>query len=158
PLRPLSLFTMLTLAYCAGLRVREVVRLRLRDVDLQEEAIEIRETKFFKHRKLPLTPAVMAAVKGYLEERQRAGAPTSAESSLFCNQKFARGYSLGSVRILLTQVLRRAGVKPARGRVGPRIHDVRHAMVGHRMRQWYEEGINPQSKLPYLSTFLGHKD
>ena len=31
-------------------------------------------------------------------------------------------------------------------------------MVGHRMREWYREGINPQSKLPHLATYLGHKD
>ena len=31
-------------------------------------------------------------------------------------------------------------------------------MVGHRMREWYKDGINPESKLPYLATFLGHKD
>lgn len=31
-------------------------------------------------------------------------------------------------------------------------------MVGHRMREWYAMGINPQSKLPYLATYLGHKD
>ena len=31
-------------------------------------------------------------------------------------------------------------------------------MVGHRMREWYREGVNPQSKLPYLATYLGHKD
>jgi hypothetical protein len=26
------------------------------------------------------------------------------------------------------------------------------------MRDWYKEGVNPQSKLPYLATFLGHRD
>jgi integrase/recombinase XerD len=31
-------------------------------------------------------------------------------------------------------------------------------MVGHRMRDWYKSGVNPQSKLPYLATYLGHKD
>ena len=31
-------------------------------------------------------------------------------------------------------------------------------MVGHRMRDWYKSGINPQSRLPYLATYLGHKD
>lgn len=59
---------------------------------------------------------------------------------------------------MLTDVLRRAGVKPPRGAVGPRIHDLRHTMVGHRMRDWYKSGINPQSMLPYLATYLGHKD
>ena len=31
-------------------------------------------------------------------------------------------------------------------------------MVGHRIRDWYKSGINPQSRLPYLATYLGHKD
>ena len=26
------------------------------------------------------------------------------------------------------------------------------------MIAWYREGINPQSRLPYLATYLGHKD
>jgi integrase len=26
------------------------------------------------------------------------------------------------------------------------------------MVAWYREGINPQSRLPYLATYLGHKD
>jgi len=158
PLRPITLFTMLVLIYCAGLRGGEIVRLRLGDVDLQEETIDIRETKFFKHRRLPLAPSVMAAVKRYLILRERAGAPTSSASPLFWSPQRGRGYCIGGVRIVLTDVLRRAGVKPARGAVGARIHDLRHSMVSHRMREWYKSGINPQSRLPYLATYLGHKD
>jgi hypothetical protein len=30
--------------------------------------------------------------------------------------------------------------------------------VVNRMLAWYREGINPQSRLPYLATYLGHKD
>jgi hypothetical protein len=26
------------------------------------------------------------------------------------------------------------------------------------MLAWYREGINPQTRLPYLATYLGHKD
>ena len=158
PWRPVSLFTMLMLAYCAGLRGGEIVRLRLGDVDLRQETIVIRETKFFKHRCLPVAPGVMAALKHYLCVRQGAGAPTNPESPLFWSLQRSRGYSVGGVRLVLTDVLRRAGVKPARGAVGARIHDLRHSMVGHRMRDWYKSGINPQSRLPYLATYLGHKD
>ena len=158
PLRPMTLFTMLVLAYCAGLRGREIVRLRLDDVDLQEEAIEVRETKFFKYRRLPLAPGVMAVLRRYLALRELAGAPKSPNSPVFWSPQRSRGYSLGGMRLVLTDVLRRAGVKPARGAVGARIHDLRHTMVGHRMRDWYKSGINPQSRLPYLATYLGHKD
>jgi site-specific recombinase XerD len=158
PWRPIWLFTMLTLAYCAGLRGGEIVRLKLGDVELRQQTIDIRETKFFKHRRLPLAPGVMAALKHYLCLREGAGAPTNPDSPLFWSPQRSRGYSVGGMRLVLTDVLRRAGVKPARGAVGPRIHDMRHSMVSHRMREWYKSGINPQSKLPYLATYLGHKD
>jgi site-specific recombinase XerD len=158
PLRPISLFTMLMLAYCAGLRGREIARLRLSDVNLQDDAIDIRETKFFKHRRLPLAPGVMAALMNYLAARERAGAPRHPQSELFWSPQTGRGYSIGVVRLMLTDVLRRAGVKPARDAVGPRIHDLRHSMVSHRMRDWYKAGINPESCLAHLATYLGHKD
>ena len=158
PWRPIWLFTMLMLAYCAGLRGGEIVRLRLGDVDPREETIDIRETKFFKHRRLPLAPGVMAALKRYLSLREQAGAPMHPDSPLFWSPQRNRGYTVSGIRLVLTDVLRRAGVKPARGAVGPRIHDLRHSMVSHRMRDWYRSGINPQSRLPYLATYLGHKD
>ena len=41
---------------------------------------------------------------------------------------------------------------------GARVHDLRHAFVASRMLTWYREGINPQSRLPFLATYLGHKD
>jgi integrase len=158
PLRPLSLYTAVVLAYCAGLRVGEIVRLTLADLHLQDGTIEIRETKFFKHRRLPLATGVIAALKNYLVAREQAGGPANSDSGLFWNQRFGRRYSYGGLRTLLVEVVRRAGIKPATGRIGPRIHDLRHTMVGHRMREWYREGINPQSKLPHLAAFLGHKD
>ncbi|RDE50224.1 MAG: integrase, partial [Candidatus Accumulibacter meliphilus] len=51
-----------------------------------------------------------------------------------------------------------AGFKPQKGSVGPRVHDLRHSFVANRMLAWYREGVNPQSRLPYLATYLGHKD
>ncbi len=42
--------------------------------------------------------------------------------------------------------------------MGPRIHGLRHAFVVHRMLAWYRKGINPQPHLPYLATYLGHRD
>lgn len=158
PLRPICLYTMAIFAYCAGLRLGEIVALTMGDTNLEDGTIEIRETKFFKHRRLPLADSVIAAVKDYLVARQQAGAPANSASALFWNRRLGQGYSKGGVSILLVELMRRAGLKPPSGPVGPRIHDLRHTMVGHRMRDWYREGINAQSKLPYLATYLGHKD
>jgi integrase/recombinase XerD len=133
PLRPLSLYTMVLLAYCAGLRHGEIAALTVADVHLQDDTIEIRDTKFFKSRRLPLAPSVMLALKCYLQARQESGAQIGAASGLFCHHHGAGRYSYVAIGDLLVQVLRRAGIKPARGRVGPRIHDFRHAMVCNRM-------------------------
>ncbi|MGA2113866.1 MAG: tyrosine-type recombinase/integrase [Bryobacteraceae bacterium] len=126
-LRPLSLFTMVVLAYCAGLRAGEIVGLTLGDVNLQDGTIEIRDTKFFKDRRVPLAAGVIGVLKNYLVAREQAGGPTNSDSGLFWNQKFGRRYSYGGLSILSVQVLRRAGLKPTTGRIGPRIHNLRHA-------------------------------
>ena len=73
---------MLAVGYCAGLRVSEIARLNLGDVDLQVGTITIRETKFFKSRILPLAESVTAALREYLEARRRAGAPQGPDVGL----------------------------------------------------------------------------
>lgn len=158
PLRPLTLYIMLVLAYCAGLRLGEIVHLTVGDVHLGDETIEIRDTKFFKSRRLPLSPSVMSALRHYLDARHQAGAPDDPSTGLFWHQKASGRYSYEMGGKLLVRVLRRAGLKSTRGRTGPRIHDLRHAFVVNRMLAWYREGINPQSRLPYLATYLGHKN
>jgi integrase/recombinase XerD len=158
PLRSLTAYTMLLLTYCAGLRIQEVANLNLRDVDLREGAIEIRNSKFFKSRRLPLPPGVINELRHYLEERVKAGAPVDPEDGLFWHTMRYKRYSKRGAQDLLVRVLRRSGIKAGAGRTGPRIHDLRHAMVCNRMLSWYRQGINPQSMLAHLSTFMGHTD
>lgn len=152
PRRPLTLYTMLILAYCAGLRLGEIVRLTLGDIDLQQNFIDVRDTKFFKSRRLPLSQTAMSALRGFLQERMKTDAP---QTPLFVHGK--GGYSYVAAGLLLRDVIRRAGLHQGRGRGGPRIHDLRHTFVVHRMTQWYREGINPQGKLVHLATYLGHR-
>lgn len=157
-LRPRTAHMMMLLGYCAGLRIGELARLNMGDFDAEEIAIEIRGTKFFKSRRLPLSDSVAVALQSYLGARRHAGASTDATSPLFWHDRATGRYSVSVARNLLVRVFRRAGLKPARGRIGPRVHDLRHAFVVNRMLAWYREGINPQSRLPYLATYLGHKD
>lgn len=158
PLRHRTLEAMLTLAYGAGLRLGELVRLTLGDLDLTQATIEIRDTKFFKSRRLPLAPTVMTTLQQYVMARRQAGASQAAEAALFWNEQNRRGYAVVTAEHLLTQVIRRAGLKPERGRIGPRVHDLRHTFVVHRMLGWYREGIDPQQRLHHLATWMGHKD
>jgi len=158
PFRPISLYTMLVLTYCAGLRLGELARLNLADIDLQVGTITIRETKFFKSRILPLADSALSALREYLEARRKAKAPQSRESGLFWHDQGNARYTSHSIAWGLVDILRRAGIKPPKGKTGPRIHDLRHSFVVNRILQWYRAGINPQEKLPFLATYLGHRD
>ena len=158
PSRPINLYTMLVLAYCAGLRIGEIARLTLGDVDMQAGTIAIRETKFFKSRILPLSESAMDALRALLKARQEANVSCSLDAGLFWHDQNNRHYCRASISANLVTVLRMAGLKPAKGKIGPRIHDLRHTFVVHRILEWYRQGVNPQEKLPYLATYLGHRD
>jgi integrase len=147
---------MFVLAYCAGLRLSEIVHLQLKDVDLQDSAIEVRGTKFFKSRRLPISVSAMSALREYLDARRTAAASSGPEDRVFIHE--TGGYSIVTAGKLVRNVIRRAGINTENGHGGPRFHDLRHTFVVHRMTAWYREGINPQSRLPYLATYLGHRD
>jgi len=160
PLRSLTLYTMLVVGYCAGLRISELIRLDLGEISWEAGTITIRESKFHKSRRLPLTESALSALRDYLHARAKAGGATHADAPLFWREypKGGGRYARVTVTNLLVRILRRAGFKPEPGRRGPRIHDLRHSFVAHRMLRWYRDGVNPQAHLPYLATFLGHSD
>lgn len=156
PLRAATVHCMIAVAYCAGLRLSEIAGLRLKDVDLREKTIDVCETKFFKSRCLPLSASAIRVVRDYMIFRADAGAATDPEAALFCHSR--GGYGRVRVGQLLRTIIRVAGVNTHAGRGGPRIHDLRHTFVVHRMTQWYQQGINPQTRLAHLATYLGHRD
>lgn len=55
-------------------------------------------------------------------------------------------------------VVDRLGIRGGLGHKAPRPHDLRHTFAVHRFLRWYREGADVQSKLPLLSTFMGHID
>jgi integrase len=146
------------LAYCTGLRLGELTRLTLSDLDLNEATLTVRNTKYFKSRQLPLQPGLLAVLRDYLRIRTQSHAIDAPPAALLWNAHKGEGYQLVTLGHLLANVIRQAGLKPQAGRLGPRFHDLRHTFVVHRMLAWYRAGINPQSRLPYLATYLGHKD
>lgn len=57
------------LMYSLGLRVGEVARLRLEDVDLDRQLLQIRQTKFSKDRLVPFGPAVGGRLTAFIDMR-----------------------------------------------------------------------------------------
>ena len=158
PLRPLVMRVALVLLYTSGLRLGELLRLRLDDVDPQAAVLRIRESKFHKSRWVPISPSAGAELRHYIEIRRKRGMGGGARASapLLCNRSHGwRPYSPNGMHQALHALFEAAGVRNSQGRC-PRVHDVRHAFALEALRRWYIEGADVQVNLPKLALYMGH--
>jgi integrase/recombinase XerD len=154
-LRPHTYVTLLLVLYTTGLRIGEAIRLQLGDLNRDQAVLHIRAGKFRKARLVPITRTLGDRLDMYLERRQQAGAPTHADAPLFWSPR-GGPYSLIGVQSGISDLLRAVcGKRRGRGS-GPRVHDLRHAFAVHRLLRWYRDGVDVQTKLPLLATYLGH--
>ena len=148
---------LIVLMYGAALRTSEALGLDIADVDLEQRHIHVRNTKFYKTRLVPLAGDVVAALARYLAERNRrhSSAPTAPLFVFRNGQRLSDDAARRHFRCLC----RRAGFGIISGiATEPRLHDLRHSAIVHRVLAWYRDGREVQALLPKLSTYVGHKD
>jgi integrase/recombinase XerD len=141
---------LLLVLYGTGMRLGEALGLRVADVDLAENLIRIRETKFYKTRLVPIGDDVHLVMENYLSSVSRE---KRADSPLFQSKTRDRIKAALAERTFkrLCRVQR-----PGTFSFQPRIHDLRHTFAVHRVTEWYRQGADVQRLLPALSTYLGH--
>ena len=132
---------MLTLMYATGLRVSELVSLRMHDMDFERSSLRVRG-KGDKDRVVPVAASALDLVTQYVERARGQFVKDPAEQGLFLSQ---RGRPMTRVRFhrLLKGYLPTAGA--------PRdtsAHTLRHSFATHMM----EGGAD----LRIIQEFLGH--
>lgn len=150
--------TLLLLLYGSGIRIGEALRLVLQDVDVSEQIITVRDTKFFKTRLVPIGPKLNRELAAHIERRRFLPLPRGEESPLFTTRD---GRPWHYVRVIswFQHVRRAAGISCPVGEPRlPRLHDIRHTAAVHRVIAWYRSGQDVQRLLPQLATYLGHID
>jgi integrase len=153
--RALIYETVFAILYGLGLRVGEVVRLNLRDVDFARDTLFIRETKFGKSRIVPFGPKLGQRLRGYVQQiHGDAGDP---DAPLFSFAKRGR-IREGTISINFHNLVPKLALNIPPGVASPRLHDLRRAFAVRTLLRWYREGIDPNRRLIHLSTFLGHVD
>ena len=158
PLQAPMYRTLLILLYGSGLRIGETLNLTLRDVDVIERIITVRDTKFFKTRLVPIGPKLAGQLAIHIQRRRQLPLPSGEDSRLFTT-KTGQGWPYPHVITLFQKVRRAAGIGSATGESRlPRIHDIRHTAAVHRVIAWYRTGRDVQLLLPRLATYLGHID
>jgi integrase len=158
PLRPQTLRMAIILLYTTGLRRGELLRLKLGDFNSADKTLLIRVTKFHKSRIIPLSFSVAADLEAYLTLRHKNRLPMEETSPLAWNGyggpegKCYTGTGFASNWRALCSSL---NIFTREGK-SPRIHDLRHSFAINVLRRWYHTGQDVQTKLPLLSTYMGH--
>ena len=152
---PCTMATIFHLLYACALRLGESTRLRIRDVDFEQNLLSLWKTKFHKERVVPFSEPTARRLGAYLVRRTKAYPPADDQAPFFAHM----GKQVDHLLILKSfhKCLQAVGV-PNRVKGGARLHDLRHTAAVHRLYKWYQEGHNPQNKIPLLSTFMGHRD
>jgi site-specific recombinase XerD len=128
---------LLMMAYSAGLRVGELVRLRWEDIDAERRMIHIRGGKGKKDRYTILSDVVAEILTRYHELYR-------PKEWIFEGQSAQRHLSIRTAEYVFEQAARRAGIRKEVS-----IHSLRHAFATHML----EQGTD----LRYIQHLLGHE-
>lgn len=129
--------TILTLVYSSGLRVGEVVRLKISDVDPARKVLHIRQSKGKKDRYTVLSGAAFSMLKKYLDT-------VCVDLYLFpSGQELNKHITERSVQHMFEKARVAAGITKRAS-----VHTLRHSFATHLL----EEGTD----LRYIQELLGH--
>ena len=153
-LRPHTYATIIGLLWVSGLRIGEVLRLNLQDVELERNILIVRQTKFFKSRMVPVTQSTSNALSDYRTLRAHYGHCQNPDAPFFVNQRAKRCVNR-TVSWTFRTIARSLNFKSAKGNE-PRIYDLRHTFATRSLAALYKDGKDPNAGLPVLATYLGH--
>lgn len=146
--------TLIRLLYGTGMRISEILNLKINDVDLINKVITVNNGKENVSRLIPFNNSIYYWMKKYYDAIARFHGTYFFESPYNSNKTRCESsvYSMFQKRILVE-----AGIKRKPDNTGPRFHDLRHTFACHCLDKMIKDGKDPYCALPYLSTYLGHK-
>lgn len=156
PLRSQTYYTLFGLIAITGMRIGEALALDCESVDLTLGIITIRESKFRKSRKIPIHTSTIKRLAEYAKDREHCYG--KQKSPYFFVNNLGDGLEESSVCKVFIKACVAAGLRKKGQSGGPRIIDLRHSFAVRTLIRCYKEGLNADSIIPTLSTYLGHEN
>lgn len=145
------------LLYALGLRVGEVSRLQIHDIDFQRNLLVIRQTKFSKSRLVPFGPRVGVVLLDYFQQQTKRYGRLALEQPVFSfSRTTVRPISTNTISWTFHQLIPQLNLCVPPGVSQPHLHCLRHSFAVGTLLHWYRSGIDPARRLIHLSTFMGH--
>jgi len=140
------------LLWSSGMRIGETINLQKGDVDLTDGVITVRQAKLDRTRLVPLQQNSVDALASYAAGRDRL-CPRPRSQAFFLS---SRGTTL--IPQAVGQTFHRLFVKDSltTETKRPRVHDLRHSFTVRVLASWYRSGIDVDTRMVALSTYLGH--
>lgn len=129
---------MLFTAYSAGLRVSEIVNLKIKDIDSSRMQIFIERAKGKKDRYVNLSPVLLDVLRSYVKEYK-------PKLYLFESESTATAYPTRTVQQIFSNAKYRARIKKDVG-----VHSLRHSFATHLL----DKGTD----IRFIKDLLGHFD
>jgi len=154
PIRRATFQTLLALLWVTGMRIGEALRLNRDDVDLTHGVLVLRESKFGKSREIPVHESATVALHAYAKLRDELS-PQMSSPAFFVSLAGKR-LRYDNFHLAFVGLVRKAGITRRSPACRPRPHDLRHSFAVRTLVGWYQDGGDVASRLPWLSTYLGH--
>lgn len=151
-----SMFAMpalLRLLYATGLRGGEALALTVKDVNLEDQYLIVRDSKNGQERAVPFSDSMAVVLKQYAFYRDKLPASLIRDDRFFLAPD-GRKIRRAMISKWFGRLLSVAGISAGRG-VTP--HALRHSFSVHSLAMMAERGTDIYCSLPVLATYLGHK-
>ena len=141
------------LLYCCGARIDEALKIRRKDVDLENGIIRLIETKNNRERFIVLEDSMTHLMRRYAD---KCFYLLKSEDYIFRSDNGGR-CCYDTIYEHHRLFLKSANIPYIGNSEGPRIHDWRHTFSVNSFKQMVDAGMDMYVALPVLSAFLGHK-
>lgn len=131
------MFAVIELLLQTGIRIGELAKLRVEDVDFTEGTLHVPQFEGSNERTMPLNKPAMEALQKYLEIR-----PKTPNHALFIT-KTGRPLLIRNIRTAIDRYFNIAGIKAAK------VNDLRHT--------WVATQLQSGTSLVVVSKLAGHK-
>ena len=152
PYRHLALPLLYRMLYGCGFRISELLNLTVGDVDSENGIVHIRDAKNGNERFVPMADSLFTRCRAYANEIHVNHDPNFP----FFFKKDGSGYCVSNIEKHFREQLWLAGIPYLGKELGPRVHDLRHTFICHRLNQWAKDDVDLTAMLPILSKYVGH--
>lgn len=135
--------------YCCGLRDSELIRLKYKNIDLENNCIFIEKSKNNIERLIFITEDLTDDLKCYIDKYSN----NLSSEYVFFNLKTNKKRQMDNIRIIFRKIIQDCNFD---NYIKYRIHDFRHTFAVKNIKNFYENNEDIYALLPILMNYMGH--